>query len=371
MLLGYIVGFIIILQVYTFEIFKKNPLIKVLSLLLGSFVFYALLYNVTYNSDWDAYYNKYYQIAENSDILFNIISSFYLARGSDYSNVYHFHIVLIGIGFFYFASRFSYSGILTIISIYLLFQLVAVSNQIRYFVAFPLFLIAAYNLIVRQNKFFFFLWGILSVSSHLGIILMYPFIYFYYKISSEQYFKKLILYSLVFAGSTYLIYAAFLIYVNFLHFSAYFDQSWLSSFSGGLLNSTIWILWLVYIFLKNKRLSVSHSKALETDIKYQFLYKLSLYTVIFFPASLILQILCHRYMIASLIVWIIFIIYSLQYESSLLKRLGAISIFIGLVVVTFIYQYILPRILIGNADFEPIEQIFELFYSNTFFYKFP
>lgn len=317
MLIGYILAFIFILLIYTFETFKGNVLIKVLSLLLGITIFYVLLYNVTYNSDWDAYYNTYYKVIERSDLLFNLISDIYLGWGYDYSSVYKLHVFLIGIGFFYFISRFSYSGIFGVISIYLLFQLIPVSNQIRYYVAFPLFLIAVYNLIVKQNKFNFVLFGILSVTSHLGILLMYPFIYFYYKNNSKQYFIKLLLYGLVFAAFTYIVYTGFLLYITHFHFSSYFDQSLLSSFAGGLYNSTIWMLWLIFIFIKNKKIAATHSEEIETDAKYQFLYKLSLYSVIFYPASLIIQILCHRYMMASLVVWILYIFYSMKYDSTL------------------------------------------------------
>ena len=368
MLLGYIAAFIFILLIFIFEVFKKNVLIKALSLGLATFVFYALLYNVTFNSDWDAYYNKYYEIAENSDLLFNIISSFYQAGGYDYSSVYQFHIILIGIGFFYFASRFSYSGIFSIICIYLFFQLIPVSNQIRYYVAFAFFLISVYNLIVRKNKISFGIFAILSLTSHLGILLMYPFLYVYYQISNKQYFQQLIVYSLIFAAFIYLVFSAFLIYINTFHFSSYFDQSWLSSFSGGLYNSTIWLIWIIYIYIRDKKISVSQSTEMEADVKYQFLYKLSLYSVIFYPASLVLQILCHRYMMGSLIVWVTFMVYSMKFEDSLLKRLGSISLFLGLITLTFFYHFILPRFLFGKSEI--VELLIELFYSNTFFYNF-
>jgi len=363
MIIGFFIAIILIVFTYIFEVFRYFTAGKIVSTFLGSFVFYLLLYNVTYNSDWDTYEAIYNGSKENSDFLFNLISEFYLARRYDYSFVYKTHILLMGTGFVYFASRFSYSNVFIVISTYLLFQLIPLSNQIRYYVAFAFFLISIYNLIVAKNKFGFAAFAILSLLSHAGTILMYPFLFFYYKTKSEKYFPKLILFSFILAAFFYIIYSVNLVYSNRL--SSYFEQEGFSSVAGGIFTNSIWMLWSLFIFLKHKILTKSASNTIKYDIKYQFLYKLSLYSVIFYPISLIVQIFCHRYILSSLIVWVTYILYSMKYESSLFRRLRAISIFLGLVFVTFFHQYLLPGYLFANSGNDLAA---ELLMSNTIFY---
>lgn len=348
---------------FSFEIFQNYSINKIISLLLGGFVFYALLYNVTYNSDWDMYDAIFMGHTQSNDFLFNFISGLFSDKGYDYSSVYKLHIFLIGIGFFYFASRNNYSNVFGIVTIYLLFQIVPVSNQIRYFLAFSFFLIATYNLIVSKNRIIFFTFCFLSLISHSAILLMYLFIYFYYT-SDETYIQKLILYSIILAGFFYFIY--FVGFIFSFHFGSYFEDDFLSSFSGGLFNNLIWVIWFFFIFKINKRLKENNSNLLESDIKYQFLYKLSLYSILFLPVSIFLQVLAHRYIAASIIVWLTFFYYSLNYKDSLKMRLKSIFFFIMLIGITFFHMYILPSFLIGTPA---TEAVFELFLSNEFFFK--
>ena len=337
---------------FYFEFFKKFLFTKILSVLLGGFIFYLLLYNVTYNSDWDMYEAIFEGHIQSNDFLFNYISQSFYNRGYEYSSVYKLHILLMGFAFIYFSSKFSYSNICVIICTYLLLQLVPLSNQIRYYVAFSFFLIAIYNLIISKNKSFFTIFAILSLISHFAILLMFPFVYLFYNTKSNKYIRNILFYSLILSISFYFIFSIGAL-ISF-HFGSYFGSDLLSSFSGGILNNFIWLFWFLLIYKINKRLIRINLDIIESDIKYQFLYKLSLYSVIFFPISIFLQIIAHRYIAASLIVWIIYIFYSLNYIHSLVKRTQLIFIFYFLVILTFLYIYILPTYLLGVSGTEAV-----------------
>jgi len=358
------ITFLYLAFIYSFEIFKDYLIIKFISLILGAFIFYALLYNVTYNSDWDMYDAIFMGHTQSNDFLFNFISGAFSDKGYDYSSVYKLHIFLIGVGFFYFISRNSYSSVFGVIATYLLFQFVPVSNQIRYYVAFSFFLIAVYNLIVSRKKGFFIVFAFLSVLSHSTIFLMYPFLYFYYYTNNENYIRKLIVYSFVLAGIFYFI--SFVSFIFSFHFGSYFEEGFLSSISGGLLNNFIWLFWFLFIFKVNKRLMETYSTQIESDVKYQFFYKLSFYCILFFPVSIVLQVLAHRYIAASLIVWLTFYYYSLNYEESLRNRLLSKSLLLLLISATFLYMYLLPVYLLGIST---TEVVFELFLFNKFFFN--
>jgi len=355
MISGIFIALMFVILVYSFEVFKKVRTTKIISTFIGVLIFYGLLFNITDNSDWENYEVYFNGYNETTDFLFSYISDVFSNNGYDYIAVYKFHILIMGIGFIYFASRFSFSNVFAVISCYLLFQFVPLSNQIRYYVAFTFFLISIYSLIVTKNKISFAIFAILSVLSHSAILLMYPFLYFYYKKNQKNYILNFFIFSFVFAGFFFAIYSYFLDSLS--HFETYFEKESLSSLAGGVFSSFIWALWSIYLIYKNKRIELNFLDTVKKDVKYQFLYKLSLYSIIFYPMSLFLQIFRERYIMALFIVWVSFIFYSLNYEDSSHKRFSAISQFLVLIVITFLYVYFLPTYLIGISGTELTEQL--------------
>jgi len=359
-----IVLFIIIALLIAFLLIseknKNDHIIKIISSIISAYFFYLLLYNVTYNTDWDIYEQMFNGVRDSTDFLFNFLSNWYFLNGYNYSSLYQLHIILMGIGFIYFVSRFSNSAIFVIILIYLIFEMIPLSNQIRYFVAFAFFLIAIYNFIITKNYVIFLIFAFLSVLSHLGILLFYPFLYFFKKYESGKYEKKILLYSLIIATTLYLLNYIGFVFSNNL--DSYLDKDNISSLTGGIYNLLIWALWMFFIYLKQKRFLMLNSNIIEIDIKYQFLYKLSLYPILFIPIGLYVQIFAHRYIFASIIIWLTYFIYSLKFEESLFHKIKSIYIFLIVVFVTFVYIYILPFYLFGTSVIT-LHQ--ELFNSNS------
>jgi len=362
MILEIIIVIVFLFLFYGFELFKSGIVLKLLSVLLGFIIFYVLLFYVTDNNDWESYTSIFNGYRQSRDFMFTLICDFFSSHGYDYSVVYQFHILLMGIVFIYFISRFTVKNVFTVISIYLLFQLIPLSNQIRYFIAFPFFLISAYELLILNNKILFALFALLSVLSHVGIILMYPFLIIYNHIDNENILKRLLIYSVLLSIIFYILYN---IVLNvFGSFAFYFESVMLSSISGGIFTSVILIVWIVYIYFRNKVLLITNQLEIEEDLKYQFLYKLSLYPMIFIPTGIIMQIVSHRYVEASIIVWVTFIMYSFKYNFEIKKRVLDLTIFLVLVVGSFLYIYILPEYLLGVSN---VEAVMNLFRSNILF----
>jgi len=360
MILGIIIAIIFIFLLYAFELFQSVKPIKIFSVLIGCFIFYALLFNVTDNNDWEIYKSVFDGYIQSNDFLFNFISDYFATRGYEYQVVYQFHILLMGICFVFFVTRFSSQNVFVVISLYLLFQLIPLSNQIRYFVAFSFFLISVYELVVSENKILFLLFATLSVLSHTGVILMYPFLYFYYKTSNEDFLGKLLLYSLLFSFLCVIIYRIGLLLFN--QFTSYFETEVLSSISGGVFNNLILVVWIFYIYVRNKVLVRSNQVEIVSDIKYQFLYRLSLYSIVFIPTSIIIQIISHRYVAASVIIWVTYIMYSFKYDITIKRRILQLTIFLFLIIGSFLYFYILPEFLLGTSNLEAVSDLFD---SNT------
>ena len=360
MISGIFIALMFVILVYSFEVFKKVRTTKIISTFIGVLIFYGLLFNITDNSDWENYEVYFNGYNETTDFLFSYISDVFSNNGYDYIAVYKFHILIMGIGFIYFASRFSFSNVFAVISCYLLFQFVPLSNQIRYYVAFTFFLISIYSLIVTKNKISFAIFAILSVLSHSAILLMYPFLYFYYKTSNEDFLGKLLLYSLLFSFLCVIIYRIGLLLFN--QFTSYFETEVLSSISGGVFNNLILVVWIFYIYVRNKVLVRSNQVEIVSDIKYQFLYRLSLYSIVFIPTSIIIQIISHRYVAASVIIWVTYIMYSFKYDITIKRRILQLTIFLFLIIGSFLYFYILPEFLLGTSNLEAVSDLFD---SNT------
>ena len=351
--------FFILVVTYFFWGSANSKLFSLISILLGGLVFYLFLFNVTYNSDWDNYESIFYGTSDVNDFLFNYLSNLFYMNRLDYSKLYQLHIVLMGLGFIYFASRFSYSAVLSIISIYLMFQLIPLSNQIRYYVAFAFFLIAAYNFIIKKSYFVFAVFAILSYLSHSGILSMYPFLYLFYAINMDKFPRRMAFFSLLAGAVLY-----FLSQINFT-FSNHMDEyikNDISSLMGGIYNMIIWALWLIFIYLNHKRLMKWNSESLESDVKYQFLYKLSLYSIIFIPIGLIIQAFSQRYVLATIIIWLSYVFYSLKYEDNMLAQIRYLTKFVFLFIASFLYIFVLPSFVFGTSSTVLIE---ELFISNT------
>ena len=329
------IGFLsILVLIYFFLGSKRSKLINLISIILGALVFYLFLFNVTYNTDWDNYESIFYGTSSVNDFMFSYLSNLFYLNKLDYSKLYQLHILLMGFGFIYFASRFNFSAIFCIISIYVMFQIIPLSNQIRYFVAFSFFLIAAYNFIIAKNYIVFSVFAIISLLSHSGILSMYLFIYFFYTISSEKFPQRMAIFS---------VFAAIILYtlarVNF-NFSSNLDEylrNDVSSLLGGVYNILIWVFWVLFIYFKHNKLNKLCGNIIEVDSKYQFLYKLSMYSIIFIPIGLIIQVFLQRYVFASIIIWLSYVFYSLKFEENLYYQLRFITKFAFLFIASFLY----------------------------------
>lgn len=362
MIQGIIILLVFIFLFYVFEIFQNITLVKILSIFFGFFIFYILLFNVTDNSDWENYEAIFNGYTQSKDVLFNLISAYFAANGYEYQIVYKVHIFLMCTSFIFIITRFSTHHVFTVISVYLLLQLIPLSNQIRYFVAFSFFLISAYELIFSKSIILFLIFSLLSILSHTGVLLMFPFIYIYYRINIENYLRKLILFSMIFSILVFVVYKIAL--WLFSQYTPYFETDLLSSVRGGIFNNLVLVLWILYVFFRNKSLLRLKQSEITEDTKYQFLYKLSLYPIIFIPTGTILQIISHRYVAASIIIWVIYILYSMKYNDKVKDRFVQLSLFLSLVIVSFIYIYLLPEFLFGTSN---IMAVLDLFNSNKFF----
>ncbi|MFA9392679.1 MAG: EpsG family protein [Prolixibacteraceae bacterium] len=349
-----------IILLYQIEVFSKLKTVKTFFLLLSILIFFVSLYYITNNSDWLIYEAMFHNNFTKSDILFNTLSEFYRGHGYSYISVYRVHIILIGLGFFYFLKSTNNRNFFVTILIYLIFQLVPISNQIRFYLAFSFFLVSIIQLYLKNNRTLYIIFTLLSLSSHLGILLLLPFSFIFNKMDVKSIQKEMIKLSVLLTIILLLFYYVGL--TVFTRFALYFSNTYISSIKGGIYTIGIWVLWLFLLHFLHKYNYNKYPKLIEGDRHYRLLYKLSFYSIIFIPSSTLLQILCHRYVMSFIIIWLTFFFYSLKYYPKLKTKLVLSSFMLTIVFITIFYYYFLPEMLIGISRTEQLMLIFE---SNT------
>ncbi len=313
-------------------------------------LFLGLLFGVTDNNDWGTYTYIFEGEIESNDFLFSVLSKYLFAKGYDFLFLYQIHIVIMAVFFVYFASRFGKSSTFIIICIYSILQFVPLSNQIRFFVAYSFFLFATYELMVGKNKILFAVFALMSFMSHFGILLMFPFILAFYKYGIANYIKRVMLWGIYF---TIIVFVSYNIIITLLpQYIYYFSPEMTSTFLGGVFNNLIWILWFLLILRTHSKIMRESPNEINEDLKYNYLFKLSLYSIIFLPISFYLQIFSHRYIASAIIVWVAYLIYVNNYKATFYERIKSFSILIILFSVTFIYIYILPEYVIGISGYD-------------------
>jgi len=201
----------------------------------------------------------------------------------------------------------------------------------------------------------------LSVLSHFGIIPLYLFLAYYYIIKDKHLTKTSILISL---GAPIIVLLT-LRYIPSLfgEFSTYFMSESLSSFLGGVYSNLPWLAWIVMIFYRNRNI-IKRNVDIKFDKKYRFLYKLSIFPVLFILIAVYLEIISSRYIEPFIVIWISYYLYSSQYISTTIQdNLRDFTKLILYLLISFIYVYYLPLLIFNKS--EVLTKVSEILKSNN------
>jgi hypothetical protein len=315
---------------------------------------------ITETTDWFGYEYIFENDEFPIDFTFRFLSSQIKLLGLNYIDLYQFHVFLTGALLIFFISRFT-SNIFFVSTFLILILFIPLANQIRFFLSLSLFINAVYFLCIKRNKFLFLFIGTLSVLTHIGIIPLLLFCKIYFIKKDEKYLKTLILISILI---TIIIFVLFNI-IGVMegiglreNLDSYTQDEYSSSFLGTLFQIAPILVFVVFIFTNKIYFikKINHFK----DEKLKFLYRLTIFSFLFIPASFFTQIIVFRYCVSLSFVWILLILHSTEYYK-IIKRVRKITIlFVGLWLFVF-YIYAMP-IIILNSD-ETIKKVMLIFNS--------
>ncbi|MEJ5089241.1 hypothetical protein GEO21_04245, partial [Sphingobacterium faecium] len=253
--------------------------------------------------------------------------------GLEYKNVFQLHIILIAIFYTFFAKKFLLNPFLVVI-FFLFLTYVPLVNQIRYFVAFSFFLFAIHNFYIGDKKKFY-LFAILALLNHIGTFPLFVILFFLKRDLKIKYYL----------GAAIAIYIVMygIMSVSYLSelggFNIYIKEEMRTSFLGGLLKILPSIIFVLLIL----RLKQTNLPSYQST----FLYRVSLFPIVFIPSATLTQIIGDRYVFIFSFIWLIFIFQKVYYNKKYMlfyKILMLIFVFM----IWFIMYY-LPVILFGQS----------------------
>lgn len=271
-----------------------------------AFIVFILAYwGITYTSDWDAYIDFFNHPENSRDPMFAFLSTFFKNRGYTFIDLYRCYILLIS---FFYIRLFKSINVnpLLLIFVLVIFNYVAIGNQIRFYLAFPLILLSFFEF-VKKKYVLAALFFILSILEHKSVIILFTILITF----------KFLVYRLSATKQIILIILANIIIFFLLNYSSSFDEKYndyqninkISSLAGGVFNIIPYLFPMYSCLRINKALRKKNPEFRDKSI-YEFLYTCSVAPTVFLISGLYVQVLANRFIIAFLPIWFAFFIYT-------------------------------------------------------------
>lgn len=324
----------------------------IIKYILALLLFILAFYGVRYTSDMDTYQLYYDKEVDFHDYAFDAISIYLRMQGYDFMHLFHLCIIIIGVLTVFHIGVLKRNPIL-IIFIILLTNYVAIGNQIRFFIAFPLVLLSFYFFKVKDKRIIALLLTILAASFHNSILLMIGMIIIAWcllKMKSGTMLLGILTINLVMyyiVGNSELS--------SQLGKASYLESEYTSSFAGGLFNLFPSLLSIVLIYSMNSNIKRQFAQIYKDDM-YQYLLIVSFAPVSILLLGIYMQIIVTRFANSLLYVWTIYYIYIIINTRHKLPRSIFQRAFLYLYVtigIRLIWLYVLPVLGIYKSNYLP------------------
>ena len=331
----------------------KGITVKRIVAALSFLIYISFFIAITDTTDWDGYIYLFKHDDFPTDLMFRYLSILAKSFGYEFIHVYKLHVILTGLFFVNFLSKFTKNTIF-IVTMLVLLSYVPLANQIRYFLAFSIFLNGYFYLNKRVLLGIFLL--CLAVTSHTGILALILVALPAMLIKSS---KTLIVWSIIVTIGIFFFFKPILASLGLNHdrLEIYLGSTYSTSILGALFQvfPVIIVSLLSLILLRNRLATLNGSE--ESFI----LLRLGLVSLTFLPLSFLSQIFFGRYSFALLFVWAL-IVMCLKEKSFLRTTLSSTGYLFVVQLVLHIYYWSLPILLLDSRDtLEKMELLVESF----------
>ena len=321
------------------ELIKLNVLT-----VFAAVVFIAIYWNLTYTMDWAGYEYAFSHEEVSRDAAFTFFSNFFDERGWDYRALFRFHIVLMGV---FFAWQYKQLRVnpLSFIALGVLANYVAYVNQIRFYVALPLVLIALYHW-MQHRVLPACLLAVVGCYFHFSLVVFIAVFVFYASVVEKHNIRTQIF---IVAMMNIIVAICFdnRFFVN-EQYENYYKAARISSILGDLFNLTPAMV--AWFFITKIYATSRKNNGMREFERCRFLYTVCMCSTLLILISLRVQIFATRMIIALFPLWIAYFGITVQSISVYVRNLSKIA-----TVVTFSYflfwRYFLPLIFGVNGEF--------------------
>ena len=337
---------VLILHLF-FGLLIENVKKKSLAALLGIAALIVILLftaGISSNADWKMYYYFFKLENEKTDVMFVLLSKLFNTLGLAYKDLYVFHIVSI-VGLFFVLSLKYTRNAFYVVLLYSMLDYVHLTNQIRYYFGFPIFMLGLYYLFSKKTYTVSVLLIILALLFHKGLFILLLFIPIFYLVPPGGFIRMMLLLSVALTVLVVMV-VRLGVGLSLEHFDSYLGREYEASVVGGLFNALPYLIYLAFILTEHYRMNRRYPDLLK-DTKNVILMKLSFFPLVFLPASFLLQILGHRYIMPFSVFWIIYylrLIRNLPERTRFLKMLLFSAVhFAALFSIYFLPDFFLPE----------------------------
>lgn len=310
-------------------------------------VFIIPFWGVTYNSDWEGYVYFFNNSDKAPDILFGLLSDIFDRYRCEYYYLYRFHMIAMSLTYLFFISKFI-NKYLFIVVVLLLFDYVALGNQIRYYVAFPLALSSVYYFYVRKKIVPHILLAVVAILCHSAVVVF--FLCFYMMAFVYKSFNRYLTASFIVVNVASLFCVKIAEIYMQGHFGAYFDSTQKSSLTGGIY-SILQCCIILFFLHKIIKILKKHGSPLLNDRKVIFLYILSFCTSYLLLPSITTQIINNRYISPLFVVWLVFLLYIRKNEMNYQVRRSVSRYIFLIILIRFLWVYLFPVLLFDENNY--------------------
>jgi hypothetical protein len=188
---------------------------------------------------------------------------------------------------------------------------------------------------------------LLSLISHSGIIVFFPFVFLMKYGKFVFNIKKALVISIIVWATANILLKIFE-YLNFQTFVFYLVKD-TSSILGGIFTISTYLPWIILVIYRHKSLEKREVET-KSDINYYVMYQLSLYPIYFLFISLPYQITTFRVFEPLIIIWCIYLFNTIKYEYSSFKRFRFVLLMIITLIISTILKYIAPLYFLGYSE---------------------
>ncbi len=364
--MNYIIFLLLLFLIITFlfQISNRDSVNKFIQIVIVLSIFFLFSLEIKMSADWDAYVLLFENKEAKVDPIFRYLSTIFKGFGYKFEQLYQFHIIIISLIFINFVRKVN-NNIFFVFGAYIILYFVPITNQIRYYLAFALFLNACYYLYVDKKIKLSIILFILSILSHSAISLLFLFLILNKASKKIGYVKLLMISSIsLFVFSFFLQTIGIVDMLN--KYGTYFSNEGTGSLLGGLFNIFPYITLLIVLYNNNKSI-IKRKPYLIKDSIYILLYRLSMYSIVFIPISLYFQILSHRYVLPFTVVWLCLYLYPYQKSKNQVKVLQQMWLVFFVFFVLFFYNYFLSEFIFGEKSLYLIQ--FEQEFNSIPYFK--